>query len=473
MDIKAKIVASDYDKVNQRLFTGDLFGNVQCFSLKGLFEIFKNINMANGSNEDLKYIQMLEKYKIERLFDFEAHKEKIYQINYPDIDPNIIVTTGSDRRVKLFNAKDGTYIDEFMQSSDNLREYPIGLRYYYTDPFISKVTKDEAIKNDIVYRKDIVGFKPNKFNKELIQMKKEYRPLNEYLIKLINFNAKERLSLITKNAEVPLDKSSSWKYNPNLEVIISNEKKYYNLEEKYNKKFEFNPIDSKYYYPKFIKDMNEQQMKDFSNKLSNKIRRVKLTMAKLQLDSERFKDYEKEEKKKIRNISFKNEIKKLFGKTMVKKGLNSPKLEKLNAERAYNFGIVKTYKNIRERFDNYKSDFNMRLNDLETAFETKLLNRYYSQRNNNSSKKKSNSKDKKNRSPKKDDNLVNMKKIIEEYKTKTSNDSLFPTIHTTRSVLRKKENEQFLKTKKNVDFMLKDNGYLTHRSQKDNQTIET
>ena len=473
MDIKAKIVASDYDKVNQRLFTGDLFGNVQCFSLKGLFEIFKNINMANGSNEDLKYIQMLEKYKIERLFGFEAHKEKIYQINYPDIDPNIIVTTGSDRRVKLFNAKDGTYIDEFMQSSDNLREYPIGLRYYYTDPFISKVTKDEAIKNDIVYRKDIVGFKPNKFNKELIQMKKEYRPLNEYLIKLINFNAKERLSLITKNAEVPLDKSSSWKYNPNLEVIISNEKKYYNLEEKYNKKFEFNPIDSKYYYPKFIKDMNEQQMKDFSNKLSNKIRRVKLTMAKLQLDSERFKDYEKEEKKKIRNISFKNEIKKLFGKTMVKKGLNSPKLEKLNAERAYNFGIVKTYKNIRERFDNYKSDFNMRLNDLENAFEAKLFNKFiYTQKNNNSSKKKSKSKDKKSKSQKKDDNMVNMKKSLEEHKTKTSNDNLLPTIHTTRSVLRKKENEHSVRSKKSVDFMLKKEGYLTQRNQKDTKTIE-
>jgi len=472
-NIKAKIVASDYDKVNQRLFTGDLFGNVQCFSLKGLFEIFKNINMVNGSNEDLKYIQMLENYKIESLFCFEAHKEKIYQITYPDIDPNIIVTTGSDRRVKLFNAVDGTYIDEFMQSSDNLREYPIGLRYYYTDPFISKVGKDETVKNDVVYRKDIVGFKVNKFNKELIQMKKEYRPLNEYLIKLINFNAKERLSLITKNAELPLDKSSNWKYNPNLDVIIANEKKYYNIEEKYNKKYEFNPIDSKYYYPKFIKDMNEQQMKDFSNKLSNKIRRVKLTMAKLQLDSERFKDYEKEEKKKIRNISFKNEIKKLFGKTMIKKGLNSPKLEKLNAERAYNFGIVKTYKNIRERFDNFKSDFNMRLNDLENAFETKLFSRYiYSQKNNSSSKKKSNSKDKKSKSQKKDDNMVNMKKIIEEYKTKTSNDGLLPTIHTTRSVLRKKENEHSVKTKKMVDFMLKNNGYLTHRNQKDNKTIE-
>ena len=47
----------------------------------------------------------------------------------------------------------------------------------------------------------------------------------------------------------------------------------------------------KYYYPTFIKEMNDQQIKDFSNALNNKIRRVKLTMAKLQIDSERYKNY--------------------------------------------------------------------------------------------------------------------------------------------------------------------------------------
>jgi hypothetical protein len=65
-----------------------------------------------------------------------------------------------------------------------------------------------------------------------------------------------------------------------------------------------------------------------------------------------------------------------------------------------------------------------------------------------------------------------MKKSLEEHKTKTSNDNLLPTIHTTRSVLRKKENEHSIKTKKSVDFMLKNNRYLTHKNQKDTQTIE-
>ena len=39
--------------------------------------------MVIGSDEDLKYINMLESYKIKKLFCFQAHKEKIKQINYP------------------------------------------------------------------------------------------------------------------------------------------------------------------------------------------------------------------------------------------------------------------------------------------------------------------------------------------------------------------------------------------------------
>ena len=246
-----------------------------------------------------------------------------------NINPNIIITTGNDRRVKLFSAEDGAYIDEFMQSSDNSREYPIGLRYYYSDPFVSKINTDDKIKSNTVFRKDIVGFKMNKFNNELLQMKKEHKLLNEYLLTLVDLNAKERLYLITKNVELPLDKSSNWKYNPNLEEILSNEKEYYNFNknQKKRKKFNFTPIDSKYYYPKFIKEMNDQQLKDFSNTLNNKIRKMKLTMAKYQINSERIKDYEKEEKKKIRNISYKDEMKKLFGKTMVKKEIISPSLD--------------------------------------------------------------------------------------------------------------------------------------------------
>ena len=457
-EVKVKIVSSDFDKKNQRLFTADYFGYVQCYSLKELIDILKNINMNNGSDEDLKYIQMLENYKINKLFCFEAHKEKINQIHYLDINPNIIITTGNDRRVKLFSAKDGAYIDEFKQSSDNLREYPIGLRYYYSDPFVSKISGDEVIKSDTVFRKDIVGFKMNKFNKELAQMKKENKPLNEYLKTLVNLNAKERLQIITKNADMPLDKSSNWKFIPNLDDIILNEKKYSDFNANLNqKKFEFTPIDSKYYYPKFIKEMNDQQLKDFSNTLNDKIKKVKLNMAKIQLNSERYKVYEKEEKNKTRKINIKDEMKRLFGKSIEKKEITSPRLEKLKAERAYKFGIIKTFKNIDERFDNYKNDFNMRLNDLENEFENKLLNKSKDSSNYSNSKNK-------NRNTM---NTYHIKKILEEYKIKKTNKSILPSITNTRSII-KIDNNEIIGSKKKFDFNFKNKASLTYRNSLNN-----
>ena len=184
---------------------------------------------------------------------------------------------------------------------------------------------------------------------------------------------------------------------------------------------------------------------------------MKLTMTKYQLNSERFKDYEKEEKKKIRNISYKDEMKKLFRKSLDKKEIISPRLEQLNTERAYKFGIVKTFKNIEERFDNYKSDFNMRLNDLEKSVETKLINRHtYSQKFNNS--RGSNSKNKIRI------NKYNIKKILEDYKIKSSNKSILPTINNIGSV----NNLKNIKIKKNVDFNLKNKRCLTFANEIDN-----
>ena len=181
--------------------------------------------------------------------------------------------------------------------------------------------------------------------------------------------------------------------------------------------------------------MNDQQIKEFSSTLNNKIRRVKLTMAKLQLDAMRYKDYEKEEKKKVRNISLKHEMKILFDKSMEKKEYNSPRLEQLNTERAYNFGIVKTYKNIGERFENYKNDFNKKLKDLECSFETKLLRRYTILNKNN----------KKNKSP------LKINKVIEGYKT---SNTLLPNINEKSNTFRNKEIDNFSRNKKIVNFNL-------------------
>ena len=231
-----------------------------------------------------------------------------------------------------------------------------------------------------------------------------------------------------------------------------------------NKFYDYNPIDTKHYYPKFIKEMNDQQMKEFSNALNNKIRRVKLTMAKLQIDAARYKNYEKEEKKKDRNISLKHELKILFGKSIEKKEFNSPRMEQMNTERAYNFGIIKTYKNIGERFDNFKSDFDMKIRDLKNSFENKLLKNYMILTKN---KKNKNSQNTKNKSP------ININRIIDGYKTTTSNNNLLPNINNRNNNFNKdiKEVEKTSINKKKVNFNKNEKGNMTYREQNNKNNI--
>ena len=201
--------------------------------------------------------------------------------------------------------------------------------------------------------------------------------------------------------------------------------------------------------------MNDQQLKEFSNTLTNKMRRVKLTMAKLQMDAERYKVYEKEEKKKDRNISLKNEMKILFGKSVEKKEFNSTKFQQLNTERAYNFGIVKAYRNIGERFDNYKSDFNMRMKDLQNSFETKLFKRNTITQSKNSQKN----------SP------INLNKIIGGYQTtRNSNNTLLPKINIQKNFKIKKIGNSS-QNKKRVNFNLSNIGNLTYREQNNNKSL--
>jgi hypothetical protein len=68
----------------------------------------------------------------------EAHKESIKYIHYSDIEPNIIITTSHDLKVKLFLAENGKYIDELKQIANKFNEVPIGIIYRGEDPITSK-----------------------------------------------------------------------------------------------------------------------------------------------------------------------------------------------------------------------------------------------------------------------------------------------------------------------------------------------
>ena len=371
-----KITACEYDKESMTLFTGDLFGYVHCYNLKDLIDNVKYLNHNESSKDDIQYLNNLENLKIEKIFSFEACREKIIHINYPDINPNIIIITGSDRRVKLFLSENGTYIDEFKQSSENAIIYPIGLKYYYSDPFISKINSEEELKYDFIYRKDITNFKMNKVTQEINNMKATHKPLYDYINSLIKLNAKERLYLMTKNADIPFDKSSSWKFEPNIEIINNKLRKLSNIDIKDKVIYEYNPIDSKNYYPKFINYMDPEKMKDFSDMVNNKIRKVQLNLAKIDLNNKKFNQYEKEHSNKMHYSYNKNRnFNILLEDTLKKKDFDTGK----NSQK-------KDF--IRNKFDRYKYDIDFRLKDLNNMFETKIFNRYNLLQDNKTSEKK-------------------------------------------------------------------------------------
>ena len=371
-----KITACEYDKESMTLFTGDLFGYVHCYNLKDLIYNVKYLNHNESSKDDIQYLNNLENLKIEKIFSFEACREKIIHINYPDINPNIIIITGSDRRVKLFLSENGTYIDEFKQSSENAIIYPIGLKYYYSDPFISKINSEEELKYDFIYRKDITNFKMNKVTQEINNMKATHKPLYDYINSLIKLNAKERLYLMTKNADIPFDKSSSWKFEPNIEIINNKLRKLSNIDIKDKVIYEYNPIDSKNYYPKFINYMDPEKMKDFSDMVNNKIRKVQLNLAKIDLNNKKFNQYEKEHSNKMHYSYNKNRnFNILLDDTLKKKDFDTGK----NSQK-------KDF--IRNKFDRYKYDIEFRLKDLNNMFETKIFNRYNLLQDNKTSEKK-------------------------------------------------------------------------------------
>jgi hypothetical protein len=134
--------------------------------------------------------------------------------------------------------------------------------------------------------------------------------------------------------------------------------------------FEYNPIDSKNYYPKFINFMNHDQLKEFSEAVNDKIRKVQLNLTKIEQNNAKIKNSEKKEPKIIMNYSY-----------------DKKKQYKINNLK---FPAISRKKNgIKEIFETYKNDFDSKINDLKYMFESSTLYQKYTSLNEN---KKSNKK---------------------------------------------------------------------------------
>ena len=413
--VQSNIISFTIDNNNNTIFFGDMLGYVHSYSIKNIIEFFdenelinKSFNNINDfSNNNIKnkekssepklakeVLDILDNLKIDYLYCFQSHREPVKNIIFIDLVPNIIIASGYDRRVKLFTL-DGKYIDEFKQSNEKIKEVPTGIKYYLSDPFISKRNENEKQKTGEVYRKDIETFKRAKNREILDKMRKENKSIIEYSNKITEFNAQERLYILGKNCKLQKDRSTSWNYLPDLNLIIEKDKEILNKKIKDVKKNEtnndiFNSYESVYnekYQSEFLRDLDDQKIQQFSDLLSGKIRRVKIAINKLKADSVKYKSYEKE-RKRINNINFKNEMKMVYGKNIninkfgytILKHINKEKdkVEEKEKEREkereniYGHNKIKRYNSYNELFDGIKEDFKRSIIELENVMEQKL-----------------------------------------------------------------------------------------------------
>ena len=379
-----KVLTANFDNENKILFTGDFYGFVHFYSLKKLFEIMENLkeyktNDENNdeSNSELKEscLLQLQEYKIEQIFSFEACREKILDLKFiNDIKPEVLIITFGDRRVKIFSAKDGKYFDEFKQSSQNAITYPTGIKYYYINPFVSKINENSVIKSDVINRCDITDYRVSQNKKVLNRMRLVQKNLDEYSDKIIELKAQEKLHLLTKGSRLPVDRSTSWNYFTDLSHIKEIEELNFKQQlekihsfEKLNKSEnnKYVPIQNIPNTPCFIRNMNEDRRKDFSESVNIKRREMNLTNSKMKINLEKIRDFEKEQEYKNRNISYKNEIKIIFGE----ENIFENKLNKLAKSKISKYKDTKRkFGSIQERFDSYKEDFEDKINDIENLF---------------------------------------------------------------------------------------------------------
>ena len=376
-EILSCILSMDYDKENKKIFTGDQFGYIHCYNIKGIFDILSSGEINQDS------IKKLDEFNIICDYVIYAHKETIKKLIFPNLKPHIIISTSTDRKCKIFSSKDGLFIDELRQVASKYKDIPIGIQYYFADPFESKRLKDDPYETGIIYRKDLEKGKGIITKGVINKLRQENPQIINYSKAITAANAKERLYLETKNCDLPNDKSNKWNFNIDLEFIKKKEEDEFkeilhytmiNDEEieKTSMLMQSQPIYSENYVPIFINDMSEDKVKEFSSILSQKLRHVKLAMAKIKMEKGKYDDFKKETLRK-KSINLKNSMAMLNeDKKKVK-----PVFDKFAKKRAEMFGINnRKIKNPFDRFSYFKEDVDKTLTDLEFAIEEKINKKY-------------------------------------------------------------------------------------------------
>ena len=365
---KYAIIYTFYDNKTKKLFYGDSFGYLTCYDLSNLFDNLINNDLVTNNNIN----EILENnLDFPIIFKIQYKKEPITNIFKPEkLLPNILIVTSMDRTVKIINYETGEFIDSLRQISILDKSFPIAVRYNIDNPFERKKNyvlktegnkeykkneeKEENNKNEIenyvneknnehlltipnniedeeqmnnkfypniIYRKDVkFDYEPPKINKLEDRRQELIRYSNEILI----YSVKEKLKLPKYYQEIPYDKSTLWNYEididnlkkineENISILnrkVSNKEKEINITEN---NFQHYSINTKNYFPKYIKDLDDQNEKDkIKESISSKINDVNLALNKKNKIKDEMKNMSKLDKKIHINLSISNDANNLF-----------------------------------------------------------------------------------------------------------------------------------------------------------------
>ena len=420
-DNKNQILSSSFNYKLYLLLTGDHFGNICCYDMKGFYDLVKKNNELKTEKEIIynykNNLNVYLKYKI------HIHKDAIrYICVLEELNPKIIITTSNDKTVKLLELKTGQYIETLKQGSIKYNSVPIGIKFLKDNPFISKQEKDNKNKNDknefsIIYKKDItLPIKRPFINYDEANQK----DIIKYFDKMMEFNAKIQLMSLSRVLKLSDDKSNNWNFNVNINHILKkNEEEIENLIKLVNKKEEetnkaeklhqeLSIFDPKY-KPAFIENLDRNEKNVLKNQINTKIININFAMSKsetLRKEAETIENFIKKQNiKKIKEESYKNVLlktirpikwaynTKISGKSTTdtnkkilsfqlnkSKGKEVLKYIKLNKYNNHLFksssqpDIIhsnnknkKIFKDI--RFINCKNEFDLKFKELTTQFE--------------------------------------------------------------------------------------------------------
>ena len=327
-------VCATLDEEDNNLLIGDHLGLIHIYNLNALND-FMSKKFEN--DEQIKEYA-LNSINIKCKLCIKAHIESIKYLNIPkDLKPKIILSTGNDRNVKLFNYETGEYIDSLKQVSIKHNPIPIAIEYIKNNPFLDDVKEIEKKSNMELYdTENILKLYRNKnnffknlnnnnnknfedlydFNKipepevctiyrkniikkslKIPEINSEYLPNNNaFLISndILEYNAKLKLYNASLRTNVQPNKSTLWNYDIDINFILNKKKEDINelknlvkIKEKEIIETEIayktSNIFSPDYQPIFIKNLDEQQKEDLTGIINEKIKNIKFAISRSQI----------------------------------------------------------------------------------------------------------------------------------------------------------------------------------------------